>query len=122
MRHQLLVTCGILLCPSLLHAQTPAVAPTLPPAPTYLAPMQPERDVTAAQSPETSTDRWYARPLALEGHMGFGTPLGFAGAALITHPPVGLEAVSVWGQELPVHRRLRWRGSGSRSAKVWGSG
>src|SRR5713226_9316342 len=85
MRYQLFVISGILLCPSLLHAQTPA-PPTAAPPPGYLAPAQPGADRPVVERHETSSDRWYARPLALEGHMGFGTPLGFAGAALDYSP------------------------------------
>jgi hypothetical protein len=39
-----------------------------------------------AQPVEASTDRWFARPLAVEGHLGIGTPLGFAGAAIDYSP------------------------------------
>src|SRR5260221_2352922 len=86
MRHQPFVVSGILLCSSLLHAQTPASPPSAPPPPTYVVLTQPGPDGTAVQPAGTSADRWYARPLALEGHMGFGTPLGLAGAAIDYSP------------------------------------
>jgi hypothetical protein len=82
MHDRLLIITGILLSPTLVHAQTPAVQPP----PTYYAPAAAGNDGTSPQPVEASSDRWYARPIAVEGHMGFGTPLGFAGAAIDLSP------------------------------------
>jgi hypothetical protein len=72
MMHRLLVILGILSCPALLHAETP-------PAP-------PANDGAAPPQTVASSDRWYARPFAIEGHLGVGAPLGLAGAAFDYSP------------------------------------
>jgi hypothetical protein len=62
---------AISFCPSIVRAQTysPYPAEALAPPP--------------AQPP---VDRWRARPLVLEGHVGAGTPLGVMGAAVDYSP------------------------------------
>lgn len=80
-----------LRCHAILRIAAPVVALAM----TWLGP-----SISFAESPgdpavPASTERWQ-RPLALEGHLGLGTPRGFAGIALdVTPVPWGSLNLSV---------------------------
>src|SRR5580698_7812689 len=93
----------------------PDAAPPPPPAPTAVGPS--DRPLSA----------WATRPLGLELHLGFGTPLGFAGVAVdyALAPAVSVEAglgLGAAGPQGAVSARLRVPTFSTRSAPYLGVG
>jgi hypothetical protein len=80
MRYHALVIIAIWLTPSVLRAQASAQSPMSSP------PAQLGIDAPAPQPAATPVNRFLARPLVVEGHIGAGTPLGLLGAAVDYSP------------------------------------